>query len=253
METLLAGKVALVTGGGSGIGAATAALFGKYGASVVVSDIDDTKGHEVVSQIIQNGGHASYIHADVSVACDCQWLVSSAVGLYGRLDIAFNNAGIGGEANKVADMTLEGWKKVIDVNLNSVFYCMKYQLAQMVVQGAGSIINNSSILGSVGFAGSAAYVASKHALLGLTQTAALEYGTAGVRVNCIGPAFINTPLLTAAGMDEDVKQSMLVPLHPIGRLGEAGEVAELVAWLASDKSSFVTGSYYPVDGGYLAR
>jgi NAD(P)-dependent dehydrogenase (short-subunit alcohol dehydrogenase family) len=150
-------------------------------------------------------------------------------------------------------MSIEGWNKVIAINLNSVFYCMKYQLQQMLKQGSGSIVNNSSILGQVGFPNAAGYVAAKHGVVGLTRTAALEYSAKGIRVNAIGPAFINTPLLSEAGMNDDVKQSVLVPLHPIGRLGESKEVAELVVWLSSDKASFVTGSYYAVDGGYLAR
>jgi NAD(P)-dependent dehydrogenase (short-subunit alcohol dehydrogenase family) len=168
------------------------------------------------------------------------------------LDIAFNNAGIGGEMNLVGDMSVEGWNQIISVNLSSVFYCMKFELAPMLRQGRGVIVNMSSILGAVGFPGSAGYVAAKHGLIGLTQNAALEYSAKGIRVNAIGPAFINTPLLTKAGMDDSAKKE-LIKAHPIGRLGEPDEVAELVLWLSSDKASFVTGSYYPIDGGYLAQ
>ena len=150
-------------------------------------------------------------------------------------------------------MSIDGWNKIIAVNLSSVFYCMKYELMQMQKQGKGAIVNNSSILGQVGFVNAAGYVAAKHGVIGLTQNAALEYSAKGIRINAVGPAFINTPLLTDAGMDDNVKQSVLVPLHPIGRLGESREVAELVVWLSSDKTSFVTGSYYAIDGGYLAR
>jgi NAD(P)-dependent dehydrogenase (short-subunit alcohol dehydrogenase family) len=149
-------------------------------------------------------------------------------------------------------MSTNGWEHVIAVNLNSVFYCMKYQLGQMVKQGKGTIVNMSSILGQVGFANSAGYVAAKHGIVGLTQTAALEYSGKGIRINAVGPAFINTPLLANAGIDDQMK-AYLTKLHPIGRLGASEEVAELVIWLSSDKASFVTGSYYPVDGGYLVQ
>ncbi len=163
---------------------------------------------------------------------------------------AVNNAGIGGEANKIVDMSLEGWHRVIDVNFHSVFYGMKYQIEAMLNNGKGSVINISSILGSVGLEGSAGYVAAKHAILGMTRTAALEYSAQKIRVNAVGPAFIETPLLDQ--LDDEMKKQ-LVSLHPIGRLGRSKEVAELIFWLASDKASFATGSYYPIDGGYLAR
>jgi NAD(P)-dependent dehydrogenase (short-subunit alcohol dehydrogenase family) len=249
----LKGKTAIVTGGASGIGEATALLYAAYGCNVIVSDLQEEKGLLLVEKIRQSNGKAVFIKADVSKPQDCEMLVNKTVASFGSVDIAFNNAGISGESNAVADMSIEGWNKIIAVNLNSVFYCMKYELQQMLKQGKGVIINNSSILGQVGFANAAGYVAAKHGVIGLTQNAALEYGVKGIRINAIGPGFINTPLLTEAGMNTDIKQSVLVPLHPIGRLGEASEVAELVIWLSSDKASFITGSYYPVDGGYLAR
>jgi len=253
MDKYLSGKTAIVTGAASGIGEATALLYAEYGANVVVSDIHEEKGNEVANKIKQQGGNAIFVKADVSQPGDCEQLVNKTVATFGSLDIAFNNAGVSGESNAVGDMSIEGWNKIIAVNLSSVFYCMKYQLLQMQKQGSGAIVNNSSILGAVGFANAAGYVAAKHGVIGLTQTAALEYSAKGIRINAVGPAFINTPLLSEAGMDNNVKQSFLVPLHPIGRLGESKEVAELVVWLSSDKASFVTGSYYPVDGGYLAR
>jgi NAD(P)-dependent dehydrogenase (short-subunit alcohol dehydrogenase family) len=246
----LKNKVALVTGAGSGIGKAVAELYAELGAKVVVSDINETHGEEVVSQVKAKGGDAVFIRTDVSDAAACEALVAGAVKQYGSLDIAVNNAGIGGEANLAGDMSVNGWDKVIAVNLSSVFYCMKYELQQMLKQGKGAIVNMASILGQVGFATASGYVAAKHGVVGLTQNAAIEYAAKGIRVNAVGPAFINTPLLD--NMDAATKQ-MLVSLHPIGRLGEASEVAELVVWLSSDKASFVTGSYYPVDGGYLAR
>jgi len=253
MDKYLSGKTAIVTGGASGIGEATALLYAEYGANVVVSDIHEELGNKVVEQIRQDGGNAIFVKADVSKPEECEQLVNKTVEAFGSLDIAFNNAGISGESNTVGDMSIEGWNKVIAVNLSSVFYCMKYQLLQMQKNGSGAIVNNSSILGSVAFANAAGYVAAKHGVIGLTQTAAIEYAAKGIRINAVGPAFINTPLLSEAGMDDNVKQSVLVPLHPVGRLGESKEVAELVVWLSSDKASFVTGSYYPVDGGYLAR
>lgn len=243
-------KVVIVTGSASGIGAATALLFAKEGARVVVSDLQEEKGREVVKQIEEAGGKATFFKADVSKAEDNEALVNFTVETYGKLDVAVNNAGIGGEANKIADMSLEGWHKVISINLDSIFYGLKYQIPAMQKNGGGSIINISSILGSVGFMGSAAYVAAKHGILGITKTAALEYSSEKIRINAVGPAFIDTPLLDQ--LDEEVKQQ-LIGMHPIGRFGKSEEVAEIILWLGSDKASFATGAYYPIDGGYLAR
>ena len=249
MEKTFDNKVVIVTGGGSGIGQATAILYAQEGAKVIVSDLNEKGGGETVASIKKAGGDASFVKTDVSKPEDCQALVKSTVDIYGRLDMAFNNAGIGGEMNPIADMSVEGWLNVINVNLNSVFYCMKYQLPEMLRQGRGSIVNMSSILGQVAFANSAAYVAAKHGVVGISRNAAVEYAKQGIRINAVGPAFINTPLLSA--LDEKMKEA-LVTLHPIGRLGEAKEVAELVVWLSSDKASFVTGNYYAIDGGYLS-
>jgi NAD(P)-dependent dehydrogenase (short-subunit alcohol dehydrogenase family) len=249
----LKSKTVIITGGASGIGEAAALLYAEHGCNVVVCDVQEEKGSRLVERIRQLNGKAIFVKADISKPQDCEILVNKTVATFGNLDIAFNNAGISGESNAVADMSIEGWNKIIAVNLNSVFYCMKYQLQQMLKQGKGAIVNNSSILGQVGFANAAGYVAAKHGVIGLTQNAALEYSARNIRINAIGPAFINTPLLNEAGMNDEVKQSVLVPLHPIGRLGEAKEVAELALWLSSDKASFVTGSYYAIDGGYLAQ
>lgn len=246
------GKVALVTGASSGIGRSTAILYAKYGAHVVVSDVDAHGGEETVEMINQAEGKAIFVRTDVSKFDECQSLVQQTMDRFGRLDFACNNAGIGGESNPVAEMSEEAWNRVISINLSGVFYCMHHEIKAMLQNGGGSIVNMSSILGQVGFAGSSAYVSTKHGILGLTRTAALEYSKAGVRVNAVGPAFILTPMIQGITADPNVEK-MLVAAHPIGRLGQPEEVAELVIWLSSDKASFVSGGYYPVDGGYLAQ
>ena len=245
-------KVALVTGSGSGIGRTTAQFYAREGAKVVVSDIDMEGGEETVEMIKSDGGEAVLIRADVSRPEDCERLVQSTVEQFGRLDFACNNAGIAGEQNPTADYSIEGWQKLISINLSGVFYCMKYEIPAMLENSGGSIVNIASILGKVGFAGSPAYVTSKHGVVGLTQNAAVEYGQSGIRVNAVGPGFIHTPLIAELEEDKETKEQ-LVALHPIGRLGKPEEVAELVIWLSSEKASFITGSYYPIDGGYLAR
>ena len=246
------GKVALVTGAASGIGRAVALAYAREGARVVASDVDDRSGQETVQLIRKSGGEAAYFNADVSDPGACQALVDFTLSTFGRLDIACNNAGIGGESNPTGAYSAEGWNKVIGINLSGVFYCMRYEIPAMLQNGGGAIVNMASILGQVAFAGAPAYVAAKHGVIGLTKTAALEYGSQGIRVNAIGPAFIRTPMIAALENDPALN-AMLVGLHPIGRLGQPEEVAELALWLSSDKASFVTGSYYPVDGGYLAK
>lgn len=250
MEQQLKDKVAIVTGASSGIGRATALLFATQGAKVVVSDINEAGGQETVEMIHKANGTACWIKADVSRATDCEYLVSETMKQYGRLDIACNNAGIGGEQAPMAEMSVENWRHVMAVNLDSVFYCMKYQVSQMLKNGGGAIVNVASILGAVGFPAAAAYTAAKHGILGLTKVTALDHSAQGIRVNAVGPGFIDTPLLS--GLDDNMK-NMLTSLHPIGRIGQPEEVAELILWLSTDKASFVTGSYYPVDGAYLAR
>ena len=250
MNQDLQGKTALVTGAASGIGRAVALLYGQYGASVMVSDIDETQGQQVVAELQAAGAQAHFYKADAGDPAQCHQLVQETVRAFGTLDMACNNAGITGEMSLTADYSLEGWQHIINVNLNSVFFCLKYELEVMLKQGSGSIINMSSILGQVGTPTLAGYVTAKHGVIGLTQTAAQEYATRGIRINAVGPGYIDTSLLS--GFSDETKQG-LVALHPIGRLGRAEEVAELVIWLNSDKASFVTGSYYPVDGGYLAK
>lgn len=249
---MLSSKVAIVTGASSGIGRAVALAYAAAGAKVVVSDTNVAGGEGTVGLIRKAGGTATFIPADVSRPQDCESLVARTVAEYHRLDIACNNAGIGGEILPTADYPLEAWNQVIGVNLSGVFHCMKYQIPQMLKAGGGAIVNMASILGTVGFAGAPAYTAAKHGVLGLTKAAALEYSSQGIRINSVGPAFIHTPMIAGLEGDDAIRQQ-LVAQHPIGRLGEPEEVAALVLWLSSPESSFATGAYYPIDGGFLAR
>ncbi len=244
-------KVAVVTGAGSGIGKAISLLYAEEGAKVVVSDISEKGGNETVSEIKNAGGDAIFVRADTSKPDDSKSLVELAVKEFKALHIAVNNAGIGGPLSPVAEYPIDGWDKVISINLSGVFYGMRFQIPAIIKSGGGSIVNMASILGKVGTKGSAAYVAAKHGVIGLTEAAALEYADQKIRINSIGPGYILTPLLTNSLSDEAMKG--LVGLHPMGRLGAVEEVAELALWLNSDKASFVTGSYYNVDGGYLAQ
>jgi NAD(P)-dependent dehydrogenase (short-subunit alcohol dehydrogenase family) len=251
MEKDLAGKVALVTGAASGIGRAIAHAYGDAGAKVVVSDVDDRGGMQTIEALHAKGCDAIYVRADTSKPADGEALVRAAVDRFGGLHVACNNAGIGGPSAPVGEYPIDGWDKVIAVNLSGVFYGMRYQIPAMLASGGGSIVNIASILAAVGFRNAAAYVAAKHGVIGLTQNAAIEYAAQGVRVNAVGPAFIHTPLLEK-NLTAEVR-AQLAALHPIGRLGESEEVASLVLWLSSDRASFATGSYYPLDGGYLAQ
>lgn len=250
MKTL-AGKVAIVTGGGSGIGRAIALLYAAEGAKIVVTDVDENGGNETIAEIKAQGGESIFVKADTAKPDDSKNAVEQAVKQYGGLHIAVNNAGIGGPLKPTGEYPIEGWDKVISINLSGVFYGMRYQIPAMLASGGGSIVNIASILGKVGAAGSPAYVASKHGVIGLTEAAALEYAQQNIRINSVGPGYIVTPLLTKA-LNEDAMK-ILEGLHPMGRLGTSEEVAELALWLNSDKASFVTGAYYNVDGGYLAR
>lgn len=247
---LLESKVAVITGAGSGIGKAISLLYAKEGAKIVVSDIDEKAGNEVVSEIKAGGGEAAFVKADTSKPDDSKSLTEQAVKQFGGLHIAVNNAGIGGPISPLGEYPIDGWNKVISINLSGVFYGLRYQIPEMLKSGGGSIVNIASILGKVGTKGSAAYVAAKHGVIGLTEAAALEYADQKIRVNSIGPGYILTPLLNSL---DDATMKALVGLHPMGRLGTSQEVAELALWLNSDKASFVTGGYYNVDGGYLAQ
>lgn len=247
----LENKTALVTGGGSGIGKAISLLYATEGANIVVTDVDEQAGNETVSTIKAAGGDAVFKKADTSKPQDSHDAVALAVKQFGGLHIAVNNAGIGGPIKPLGEYAIEGWDKVISINLSGVFYGMRYQIPAMLSSGGGSIVNIASILGKVGTRGSAAYVAAKHGVVGLTEAAALEYADQKLRINSIGPGYILTPLLTKS-LDASTLEA-LVSLHPMGRLGTSEEVAQLSLFLNSERASFITGSYYNVDGGYLAQ
>ena len=216
----------------------------------MIGDVDMDGADRVLNLVKNEGGVGVALKCDVSSQAQCERLVQDSVKIFGRLDIAVNNAGIGGPAALTGEYPIDGWEKVIGINLNGVFYGMRHQIPAMLQTGGGSIINITSILGSVGFATACAYVSAKHGVNGLTKVAAMEYAKQGIRVNAVAPGFIKTPLLDQMPPEQ---LEAIAALHPIGRLGTSQEVAELVLWLATDRSSFVTGSYYPVDGGYLAQ
>ncbi len=249
---LLEGKIAIVTGAGSGFGRAMSLLYAQEGAKVVASDIAEDGGNETVELVKKAGGDAFFVKADVGRPEDSEHLVKETVKHYGRLDVAFNNAGIGGASAPIGEYPIDAWDKIIKINLSSVFYGMHYQIPQMLKNGGGVIVNMSSILGQVGFAGAAGYVAAKHGVVGLTKNVALEYGQQNIRANCVGPGFVETNLTHDLTNDKE-HYDFLVYKHPMGRLGKVDEIVDLVLWLSSDRASFCNGGYYAVDGGYLAK
>ena len=249
MFASLRSRVAFVTGGGSGIGAATSLMFASQGVKVAVVDVNHEDAEGISQRIERLGGEAIAIAADISKPEQVQSAVLKTVDKFHRLDIAVNNAGISGDQAETSDLAVDSWRRVNSINLDGVFYCMKYEIPEMLKNGGGSIINISSILGQVGFARASAYVAAKHGVVGLTQAAAIEYGPRKIRVNAVGPGFIRTPILS--GLSEEMLKSM-AQLHALKRIGEPDEVAALITFLASSEASFITGSYYAVDGGYLA-
>jgi NAD(P)-dependent dehydrogenase (short-subunit alcohol dehydrogenase family) len=249
----LEGKVVIVTGAASGIGEATAVLFADEGASVVVADDDEVRGEQVAGEIRSGGARALFARTDVSNPDDVQAMVRVAIETYGRLDVIFNNAGIEGEMNKpTADCTLDNWHRVIEINLTGVFLGMKYAIPEMLKNGGGSIINNASVAGLVGFAGSPAYCASKGGVVQLTKCAALEYAKQGIRVNAICPGVIWTPMVQRATGGSAETEEAFKALEPVGRFGTAEEIARMALFLACDDSAFCTGAPFIVDGGFVA-
>jgi NAD(P)-dependent dehydrogenase (short-subunit alcohol dehydrogenase family) len=248
------GRVALVTGASSGIGRATALAFAQNHARVIVSDVQEQGGQETVQLIRDKGGEAQFVQADVSSTQDVQNLIQQTVSIYQRLDFACNNAGIGGVTASTADYPEDAFRQVMDINLIGTWLCMKYEIPQMLNRGGGVIVNMASILGKVGFSGASAYVSAKHGMIGLTQTAALEYAALGLRVVAVCPGFIYTPMIVQAGMEENTSAYEAIrQLHPMKRLGSPQEIAETVVFLCSPGASFITGTAIYVDGGYTAQ
>ncbi|MDX5480764.1 MAG: SDR family oxidoreductase [Hymenobacteraceae bacterium] len=251
MERQFQDKVALVTGGSFGIGRATAVLFAQHGAKVAV--VDWKEDEETVNSIRSAGGEAIFIRCDVSKPSEVKAMVDQTVSTFGRLDYAFNNAGIEGESAPTHEVTEENWDRVIGINLKGVWLCMKYELPHMLSQGKGAIVNCSSIAGVIGFPGIPAYTASKHGVLGLTKTAALEYAQSGVRINAVCPGAIKTPMIDRFIEKNKTTEEAMASSEPIGRFGRPEEIAEATVWLCSDAASFVTGHPMLVDGGWVAR
>ena len=258
MAGTLHDKVALITGGASGIGRATALAFAAEGARLIVADMNEDGGQQTAHMITENGGEATFLQVDVTQAAETEAMIAKAVEAYGRLDCAFNNAGISGAGiggdlrTLTADYPDERWHRIIAINLTGVWLCMKYELQQMLAQGGGAIVNTASVAGLVGLPYGSAYVASKHGVVGLTKTAALEYAKQGIRVNCVCPGYIETPM-TAAGISDPERRARMVAMEPVGRVGQPEEIAASVAWLCSDAASFVTGHSMVVDGGFAAQ
>ncbi|WP_235917109.1 SDR family oxidoreductase [Maritimibacter harenae] len=254
---MVEGKIALVTGAGAGIGRATALKFAQEGAKVMVSDVDTKGGEETVEMIRKDGGEAAFMTADVSSAGEVAALVDKVVQTFGRLDCACNNAGIEGKVIPMADQPEANYDAVMGVNAKGTFLCLQTEIKQMQKNGGGAIVNLASVAGLIGFPGLSPYVASKHAVNGMTKNAALEYGKEGIRVNSICPGGIDTRMLDslaeqASGGAQSTAE-MMDPLHPIGRIGRPEEVAELIVWLCSPRASFITGANVPIDGGYVAQ
>lgn len=245
-------KIVLVTGGNSGLGKAIAIAFAREGAKVALAARRAAEGEATLAAIRETGGEAIFIEADVSKTDQVETMIETCVAEFGGLDCAVNNAGIlGTEFVPVAEYDEAVWDQVIDINLKGVFLCMKYQIPRMLARGGGAILNMSSVAGLKGGRVGSAYYASKHGVIGLTKAAAIEYASQGIRVNAVCPAVIETPMAEAAFQQDAELEARIIGMHPVGRLGEPGEVAATVLWLCSDKASFVTGIAHPVDGGYL--
>lgn len=249
----LDGKVALVTGGSSGIGRAAAIVFAREGAKVIIGDVEQKGGDKTVKLIIEDGGEAVFIKTDVSKADQVQALIAKITKAYGRLDFAFNNAGVEQVLSTLPECTEEEWNRVISINLKGIWLCMKYEIPVMLNQGTGAIVNTSSVGGLTGGVLNSVYSAAKHGVIGLTKSAALEYSAAGIRVNAVCPGMTRTPFVDALTGGNKEIESTIVGMHPIGRMAEPSEIAEAVVWLCSDDASFVTGHALSVDGGWVAQ
>lgn len=247
----LAGKAVLITGGASGIGRAAAAAFARERARIVVADVSEDGGRETVEKLRAGGADAHFVRADVTRAADVAALVAKTVSLLGRLDCAFNNAGIEGAVTPVVDYPEETFRRVLEVNVVGVYLCLKAELPQMLKQGRGAIVNTASVAGLIGAAGVSAYIASKHAVIGLTKTTALENAKLGVRVNAVCPGIIQTPMLDRLSEKATGVIDSMLAVTPLGRLGTPEEIAEAVVWLCSDSASYITGHALTVDGGYV--
>ena len=250
MISQLYGKVALVTGASSGIGRATAIAFARAGAKIVAASRRSVEGEETVRRILEVGGEAIFVKTDVSNAVEVEALVNKTVDIYGRLDYACNNAGIGGTSSLITDLSEEDWDCLVDVNLKGTWLCLKYELKAMLKQGCGAIVNVASVSGVVGFAGCAAYAATKGGIIALTRAAAIEYAKSGIRINVVSPGAIETNILATLPTD---LIAQIPAAHPIGRIGKPEEIAESMVWLCSDAASFVTGHNMMIDGGYTAQ
>jgi NAD(P)-dependent dehydrogenase (short-subunit alcohol dehydrogenase family) len=253
MAILLDGKVALITGAGSGIGRATSLIFAREGARLVLADIVAEGGEETLRMVEQAGAEAIFVRTDVSKLTEVEALVAKVISTWGRIDCAFNNAGIDGKMAKLAECTEETWNRTIAINLSGVFFCMKAEIPHMLRQGGGAIVNTASVAGLTGSPGLPAYVASKHGVVGLTRAAALEYGREKIRVNCVCPGPIRTPMMSRLLTGRPEMEQRFASAEPLKRLGEPAEIGEAVAWLCSDAASYVTGHAMPVDGGYMAK
>jgi NAD(P)-dependent dehydrogenase (short-subunit alcohol dehydrogenase family) len=252
MPGVLEGKIGLVTGGTSGIGRDAAVLFAKAGAKVVVAGRREVEGNETIELVRAAGGDGLFVKADVSKVLEVETLVKKTVEKFGRLDVAFNNAGIEGVWVPIIRQSEEDWDRTIDINLKGVWLCLKYEIRQMLKQGSGgAIVNMASIFGQIGSAGAAAYAASKHGVIGLTKAAALETARNGIRINSVSPAAIETPMAERIFGSPEVHK-FVVSQHPIGRFGRPAEIAEAVVWMCSDRASFMTGQSLVLDGGFLA-
>jgi NAD(P)-dependent dehydrogenase (short-subunit alcohol dehydrogenase family) len=249
---ILEGKVALVTGGTSGIGKATAIAFGVAGAKVVFSGRREAEGEDVADSIRQSGAECLFVRSDISSETDVKTLIEKTVASYGRLDCAFNNAGIDLPAKPLHEQSVEDFDKLMAINVRGLFLCMKYQIQQMLTQGTGVIINNSSIGGIIAFAGGSLYVASKHAVMGLTRAAALDYANQGIRINAVNPGMVATEMMNRVTHKDPVLEKQFASIVPMGRMGQPEEIAAAVVFLCSDAASYMTGQSLVLDGGSTA-